>query len=123
MQNLKNKLINKINDSLVSGGSYVQSSSLLNVFNNNLLTCDTLAEAQAETAANRTCTTPGFVSFDFSAGVRKNNWTLDVFLQNAFDKRGELTRNTFCSIDFCANSSRTFTIKPQFFGIRFGQKF
>lgn len=36
MQNLKNKLINKINDSLVGGGtssSYVQSSSLLNVFN------------------------------------------------------------------------------------------
>ncbi|MFN4221643.1 MAG: TonB-dependent receptor [Novosphingobium meiothermophilum] len=95
----------------------------LNVFNNNLLTCDTVAEAQAETAANRTCTTPGFVSFDFSAGIRKNNWTLDLFLQNAFDKRGELTRNTFCSITFCRGSARTFPIKPQFFGIRWGQKY
>ncbi|OYX91059.1 MAG: hypothetical protein B7Y74_15300, partial [Novosphingobium sp. 35-62-5] len=46
--------------------------------------------------------TPGFVSFDFSAGIKKENWTLDVFLQNAFDKRGELTKNTFCSIDFCS---------------------
>ncbi len=67
--------------------------------------------------------TPGFVSFDFSAGIKKENWTLDVFLQNAFDKRGELTKNTFCSIDFCSGSSRTFIIKPQFFGIRWGQKY
>ncbi len=46
-----------------------------------------------------------------------------MFLQNAFDKRGELTKNTFCSIDFCSGSSRTFTIKPQFFGIRWGQRY
>ena len=67
--------------------------------------------------------TKGFVSFDFSGGIRKETWSLTLFLQNAFDKRGELTKNTFCSIDFCAGSSRTFTIKPQFFGVRFGQKF
>jgi outer membrane receptor protein involved in Fe transport len=67
--------------------------------------------------------TKGFVSFDFSGGLKKDNWSLTLFLQNAFDKRGQLTKNTFCSIDFCAGSSRTFTIRPQFFGIRFGQKF
>ncbi len=67
--------------------------------------------------------TPGFVSFDFSAGIKKGNWSLDLFLNNAFDKRGELTRNTFCSIQLCANSSRTFFIRPQFFGIRLGQRF
>jgi len=67
--------------------------------------------------------TSGFISFDFSGGLKKDNWSLTLFLQNAFDKRGELTKNTFCSIDFCANSARTFTIKPQFFGIRFGQRF
>jgi len=67
--------------------------------------------------------TPGFVSFDFSAGIKKDNWTIDLFIQNAFDKRGQLTKNTFCSITFCSGSSRTFAIKPQFFGIKFGQKF
>ncbi|PZN95912.1 MAG: TonB-dependent receptor [Alphaproteobacteria bacterium] len=67
--------------------------------------------------------TSGFVSFDFSAGIRKDSWSIDLFINNAFDKRGELTRNTFCSIDFCANSARTFTIRPQFFGIRVGQRF
>lgn len=78
----------------------------LNVFNNNLLG-----------------NTSGFVSFDFSGGIKKDNWTVNVFLQNAFDKRGQVTRNTFCSITFCSGSSRVFPIKPQFFGIRFGQKY
>jgi iron complex outermembrane recepter protein len=67
--------------------------------------------------------TPGFVSFDFSAGIRKDNWTVDLFLNNAFDRRGQLTRNTFCTIAFCSQSSRTFIIRPQFFGIRVGQRF
>ncbi len=67
--------------------------------------------------------TPGFVSIDFSAGIRKDNWTVDVFLNNAFDRRGQLTRNTFCTIAFCSQSSRTFTIRPQFFGVRVGQRF
>ncbi len=67
--------------------------------------------------------TPGFVSFDFAAGIKKDKWTLDLFIQNAFDKRGELTRNTFCSIAICSGSSRTFTIRPQFFGMRAGYRF
>ena len=67
--------------------------------------------------------TSGFVSFDFSAGLKKDGWTVTAFIQNAFDKRGQLTKNTFCSIDFCADSSRTFTIRPQFFGLRVGQRF
>jgi len=94
--------------------AYVQGAALyqtgatqdLNVFNNDLLG-----------------NTSGFVSFDFSGGVKKDNWTFNVFMQNAFDRRGQLTRNTFCSITFCAGSSRAFPIKPQFFGARFGQKF
>ncbi|WP_245844058.1 TonB-dependent receptor [Sphingomonas spermidinifaciens] len=67
--------------------------------------------------------TSGFVSFDFSAGIRDDRWSATLFIQNAFDRRGELTRNTFCSIDFCSGSSRTFVIKPQFFGIRMSRKF
>lgn len=94
--------------------AYVQGAALyqtgatqdLNVYNNELLG-----------------NTSGFVTFDFSAGVRKDNWKADVFIQNAFDRRGLLTRNTFCSITFCSGSSRAFPIKPQFFGVRFGQSF
>ncbi|HEX7858540.1 MAG TPA: TonB-dependent receptor [Sphingobium sp.] len=67
--------------------------------------------------------TSGFISFDFSGGIKKDKWHFDLFIQNAFDRRGQLTRNTFCSIDFCSGSSRVFTIKPQIFGIKFGQSF
>ena len=67
--------------------------------------------------------TPGFISFDFSGGFARDNWHVALFIQNAFDRRGELTKNTFCSITFCSGSSRTFVIKPQFFGVRLGQNF
>lgn len=67
--------------------------------------------------------TPGFISFDFGAGVRKDHWTMDVFIQNAFDRRGQLTRNTFCSISVCSGSSRTFPIRPQFFGLKLGYRY
>jgi outer membrane receptor protein involved in Fe transport len=94
--------------SYVQGAAFYQTNSTsdLNASDNDLLG-----------------NTPGFVSFDFSAGVRKNNWTVDLFINNAFDKRGELSRNTFCSVQLCAKSSRTFVIRPQFFGVRFGQRF
>ena len=67
--------------------------------------------------------TPGFVSFDFSGGISKDHWSLDMFIENAFDRRGQLTRNTFCSITFCSGSTRAFTIRPQFFGLRVGYKY
>lgn len=95
-------------------GAYVQGAAMyqtgatqdLNVDNNALLG-----------------NTAGFISFDFSAGIRSDEWSATLFLQNAFDRRGELTRNTFCSIDFCSGSSRTFPIKPQFFGLRVARRF
>lgn len=92
----------------VQGAALYQTNATqdLNVFNNDLLG-----------------NTSGFVTFDFSGGVKKDNWTVNVFLQNAFDRRGQITRNTFCSITFCSGSSRVFPVKPQFFGIRFGQKY
>jgi iron complex outermembrane receptor protein len=107
----------------LQGSANYQSSATqdLNVLNNNLLNCTPIASA--ETTAGRSCVTPGFTSFDFGAGIKKGTWTVDMYLQNAFDTRGVLTTNTFCSISFCANSSRNFTNRPQIFGIRFGQKF
>lgn len=102
----------------IQGAMLYQTGSTqdLNVKNNNLLVCP-------GTISDKACATKGFVSFDFNVGIKKANWSLDLFIQNAFDKRGTLTTNTFCSIDFCSGSSRTFTIRPQFLGIRFGQHF
>lgn len=67
--------------------------------------------------------TAGFTSFDFSAGFSRGTWKVEAFIQNAFDRRGELSRNTFCAIEYCSGSSRTLPLQPQFFGMRFGQTF
>lgn len=69
-------------------------------------------------------TMPGFVTFDFSAGAKfSNNMTVEAFIQNAFDKRGQLDRNTACATSYCGIYYRVYPIKPQLFGIKVGQKF
>jgi iron complex outermembrane recepter protein len=67
--------------------------------------------------------TRGFTTADFSAGINWDNWRFEAFLQNAFDKRGELGRSTFCATAFCAPYARTYPIQPQMFGIKVGYDF
>jgi len=67
--------------------------------------------------------TKGFTTFDFSAGTGMGNWTASLFIQNAFDKRGILSKNSVCTPGLCGPYARLYPIKPQFMGIRFGQKF
>ena len=65
---------------------------------------------------------PGYSSFDFSAGVARSGWTAELFLENAFDKRGELSRYTTCSALLCTPIN-VIPIRPRTIGLRFGQKF
>jgi len=66
----------------------------------------------------------GFATVDFSAGAKlSNNMTIEAFIQNAFDKRGQLSRNTSCATSYCGIYYRVYPIKPQLFGIKVGQKF
>ena len=67
--------------------------------------------------------TPGFATVDFSLGGTLGNTALTFFIQNALDRRGQLARNTFCSIDICADSARVYPIKPQLFGLKLAQNF
>ncbi len=67
--------------------------------------------------------TKGFTTFDFSAGASFRNMTFSVFVQNAFDERGILSKNTVCTPGICGAYARLYPTKPQFFGIRFGQHF
>jgi len=46
-----------------------------------------------------------------------------VFIQNAFDERGELSINTVCSPTICGFRPRIYPVKPQFFGMKLGQRF
>jgi iron complex outermembrane receptor protein len=69
--------------------------------------------------------TPAFTTFDFSAGVAKDNWHAEFFIENAFDKRGELGKNSECNdgAGYCLSNTKVYPIKPMLFGLKFGQSF
>ncbi len=60
---------------------------------------------------------------DFTAGVKRGNWSLDFFLKNVFDERTELARFTQCATLVCGNQPYTVTSQPRTFGVRFSQEF
>jgi iron complex outermembrane recepter protein len=70
--------------------------------------------------------TPAFTTFDFSAGTGLNNWRIEAYVENAFDKRGELGKNAECNdsvYHYCDLNAHVYPIKPLQYGIKFGQKF
>jgi len=85
-------------------------------------------------------TMPSYTVFDLSAGVRKNNWTLNLYVKNLFDKRTEFGRYTLCATAVCGNGNpggnafpapseyangQVYTVagQPRTIGIRFTQEF
>jgi iron complex outermembrane receptor protein len=69
--------------------------------------------------------TPAFTTLDLSGGFGQNNWKLEAFIQNVTDERGQLGRFSQCNdgIYYCNDHARVYPVKPQFFGIKFGQSF
>jgi outer membrane receptor protein involved in Fe transport len=66
---------------------------------------------------------PQFTTFDFATGFGKANWKLQAYINNAFDELGQLNRTAACANVYCYENYHVYTIKPQTFGIKFGQKF
>jgi outer membrane receptor protein involved in Fe transport len=60
---------------------------------------------------------------DFSVGYKRNNWSVDVFLKNAFDNRAQLARFTECKIETCGAEPYTVVTQPRTIGVRFSQDF
>ena len=52
-----------------------------------------------------------------------NRWTLEAYINNALDKRGELGRTAECAVASCYNNYRIIPIAPMNSGIKFGQRF
>jgi outer membrane receptor protein involved in Fe transport len=67
--------------------------------------------------------TPAYESFDFSIGMAKNRWTLEAYVNNLTDKRGELARTSECAAASCNSNYRIVPIMPLNFGLKFGQRF
>ena len=77
---------------------------------------------------------PGYASADFSVGATKGNLSLEVFVKNAFDERGQANRYTPCTVSICSASYNNVSptvqpavyvipIQPMTIGVKIGQKF
>jgi iron complex outermembrane receptor protein len=90
-----------------------------------LLDSDTLPAADPITGVIRDQYgfTKGFATFDFSAGIKIGDISVEAFIENAFDKRGILSKSASCGLSECNFAARLYPIKPQLFGVKFGQRF
>jgi outer membrane receptor protein involved in Fe transport len=61
---------------------------------------------------------------NFTFGIDRDNYTLDLIVKNAFDVRGSTYRDTECSITVCGNiATYNQIIRPRLIGLQFGQRF
>lgn len=66
---------------------------------------------------------PGFGTFDFTMGISRDNWTLELSIQNVFDERGQLYRYAECTTQVCGYEPYEIVTPPRTIGLTFGQKF
>jgi iron complex outermembrane receptor protein len=82
---------------------------------------------------------PAYNSVDFSAGIQKNSWSVNLYIDNVFDKRAALYKFTECGVTICAAqydpatgygsalypNGQVYTgfSQPRTFGLRFKQDF
>jgi outer membrane receptor protein involved in Fe transport len=66
---------------------------------------------------------PAYTTLDLSLGFGKDNWTLDFYVRNATDKRGEASRFAQCAETVCGEQTYILPIQPRIFGIKFSQNF
>jgi len=59
---------------------------------------------------------------DFSFGFGKDSWTAELFVNNAFDKRADITRFSQCREEMCTKPYIV-TNRPRTIGLKFGQRF
>jgi iron complex outermembrane receptor protein len=76
---------------------------------------------------------PPYTVFDLSTGIRKDNWTLNLYVKNLFDKNAEFNRFTMCAESVCGAAGydtqypngQVYTVasRPRTIGLRFSQEF
>ncbi|MDE2407778.1 MAG: TonB-dependent receptor [Xanthomonadaceae bacterium] len=60
---------------------------------------------------------------DLSAGWRKDSWAIDVFLNNAFNTRAQMSRFAQCAALTCGHEPYTVIAQPRTLGVRFSKQF
>ena len=59
---------------------------------------------------------------DFSTGFGNDSFSVELFVNNAFDKRADITRFAQCREEICSKPYIV-TNQPRTVGVKFGQKF
>ena len=76
-------------------------------------------------------TTPAFGTFNLSAGFGRNSWSFEAYIDNVFDERGQLGKNSECNDSYangtkghyCLLNAHVYPTAPMSFGLKFGQRF
>jgi outer membrane receptor protein involved in Fe transport len=67
---------------------------------------------------------PSYTIANFAAGVGSGNWTLELFINNAFDEEGQVDRWAQCDASICGVEGTYITPVPtRTYGLKFGQHF
>ncbi|MBU6297720.1 MAG: TonB-dependent receptor [Alphaproteobacteria bacterium] len=64
-----------------------------------------------------------YTMFDFTTGVERDNWTLELYVKNLTDERAQLGRYAECTPGVCGYETYILTSQPRTIGLTFGQKF
>ena len=80
--------------------------------------------------SNKLGFSPAYTQIDASVGATRSGTTLELYVRNLNDVRGEQTRSAQCNINYCGPSTfdpvgeiyRVYN-QPRTIGLRFGQKF
>jgi outer membrane receptor protein involved in Fe transport len=66
---------------------------------------------------------PSSTVVDFSTGIGKDSWRLELFVQNAFDERSEVGRFAQCQEEICGQQIYVTPQRPRTYGLKFSQEF
>lgn len=67
--------------------------------------------------------TSSFTTFDLSTGAQIGDHALELYINNVFDERGILSRNTACATTFCGEFARSYPVQPRLIGLRVSRRF
>jgi len=66
---------------------------------------------------------PAYTMVDFTTGIERDNWSLDLALLNAFDSRAELGRFAECTPETCGFQTYIEPARPRTIALTWSQKF
>jgi outer membrane receptor protein involved in Fe transport len=66
---------------------------------------------------------PGYATLDLSAGLKQDKWSFDVYMKNAFDRRGEIANYAECQAVICGGTTYIIPTLPRTIGVRVTRDF